>query len=64
MVRHHGVASAVIRIDADPAGAEHLAIADFQETSLEFVGHMSSPFDLLAHSFIGVNFGEINLIVA
>ena len=52
MMRNHGVASAVIRIDPDPTGAEHLAIADFEKTSLEFVSHMHSPFDLLAHSLI------------
>jgi hypothetical protein len=64
MVRHGRIASPVIRVDPDPTGAEHLAIADFEKASLEFVSHMYSPFDLLAPSFIVVNFGEINLNVA
>ena len=44
MMRHHRIASAVIRIDPDPTGAEHLTIADFEETPLKFVSHMHSPF--------------------
>jgi hypothetical protein len=48
MVRQRGIASPVVRVDADPAGAEHLAIADFQKASFEFVRHGDFPPFLLS----------------
>jgi hypothetical protein len=44
MMRHCGIASPPVRVHADPARAKHLAIADFEKTAFEFVGHFSYPF--------------------
>jgi hypothetical protein len=61
MMRHHGIASPVIRVDPDPTGAEHLAIANFEKTSLKFVSHIYLPSVQLGSSFIGVHPGRITL---
>jgi hypothetical protein len=44
VVRQRRVASSPIRIHADPARAQHFAIADFEKTAFEFVSHNSSCF--------------------
>jgi hypothetical protein len=53
-MRQHRITSPVIGIDADPTGAEHLTIADFEKTSLQFVSHMPSPFDLVGSMIVQV----------
>jgi hypothetical protein len=40
MVRQRGITSAAIRVDADPAWTEHFTVADFKQTSFEFIGHI------------------------
>ena len=40
MVRQRGITSSVIRVDADPARTENFTVADFEQTSFEFIGHI------------------------
>jgi len=40
MVRHHGVAATVVGVLADPARAQDLAIADFQNLSFKLIVHI------------------------
>jgi hypothetical protein len=40
MVRHHRVASTVVSVLADPARAQDLAIADFQNFTFELISHV------------------------
>jgi hypothetical protein len=40
MMRQYGIASPVIRVDADPARTENFTVADFKQTSFEFIGHI------------------------
>jgi hypothetical protein len=43
MIGQHRVAGAVIGIFADPARAQDAAIADFEKTPFEMIGHRGSP---------------------
>src|SRR4029077_16675769 len=62
-----GIASPPIRVHADPTRAKHLAVADFQKTSFEFVSHSSSPFRKISltsslihvNSFYSIGCGEL-----
>src|SRR6266496_5150257 len=40
MMRQYGIASPVIRVDADPARTENFTVADFKQASFEFIGHI------------------------
>jgi hypothetical protein len=43
MTRQCRIAGSSIRVNADPARTEHLAITDFEKTAFEFVGHIDFP---------------------
>jgi hypothetical protein len=44
MVSQRSITSPIVWIDADPARTEHFAIADFEQTSFEPIGHIPSLF--------------------
>jgi hypothetical protein len=44
VIGQHRVAGAVIGILADPAGAQHPAIAHFQQAAFQVIGHDRLPF--------------------
>ena len=44
VMRQRRITSPIIRVHADPAWAEHFAVADFEETAFKFVSHGLTPF--------------------